>query len=133
MATSYRLPVVSRNALAEAHGASLNGGTRELRTGPEPTLTSDADSGTLIATLTFGSPAFGSASAGTVTANAIASTTAVAAGTIAHWRDKTAGGVVRAQGNVTATAGDGSYKLDDVAPVLGQTVVAGTITHTQPE
>lgn len=133
MATSYRLSIASRNALADAHCASLNGGTRELRTGAEPALLTDPDSGTLIATFTYGSPAFGAAVSGVATANAVASVLAVASGTVAHFRDKTSGGAVRAQGNVTNVAGDGSYKLDNPAIVAGQTVVFGTVTHEQKE
>lgn len=133
MATSYRLSIPARNAAADAHCAALNGGTRELRTGPEPALLTDADSGTLIATFAFGSPAFGAAVNGIATANAVASVTAAASGTVAHFRDKASGGVVRAQGNVTNLGGDGSYKIDNPAIVAGQLCVFGVVTHEQKE
>lgn len=133
MATSYRLSIADRNDQADTHCAALDGGTRELRTGAEPASVADPDSGTLIATFTFGSPAFGAAASGVATANAVASVAAVASGTVAHFRDKTSLGAVRAQGNVTNNAGDGAYKIDNPAIVSGQLCVFGAFTHTTNE
>jgi len=67
--------------------ALLNGGSLKIYTGTQPAL-NGAVTGTLLVTLTFGSPAFGTATAsgGTVTAlaNAITSGTAVASGTAGY-------------------------------------------------
>lgn len=66
---------LARSAAANAVAALVDGGsgagTLQVRTGSAPTATTDANSGTLLATVTFSDPAFGSASAGVVTASSI--------------------------------------------------------------
>lgn len=69
--------------MATAFAALCNSGTIQLYSGPQPANanTSVSGSNTLLATLTFGSTAWGAPVAGLLTANAITPGTAVASGT----------------------------------------------------
>lgn len=59
------------NALVDAIDAGAGAGTLEIRTGAAPAATTDADTGTLLATLTFSDPAYGNAAAGVAQESAI--------------------------------------------------------------
>lgn len=90
----------ARDAGINAVAATLNGGSVRIYSGTAP---ADADAAlagnTLLAQLTLGNPAFGAASSGVVTANAItADTSADATGTPTFYRLLTSGGVVVYQG-----------------------------------
>lgn len=64
---------------------SIPGAYIEIRTGTQPTLVEDAATGTLLATLTMGNPAFGAASTGIAYANTIAADTSANATGTAGW------------------------------------------------
>ncbi len=124
-----------RNAMVNAATALIDAGsgagTLEIRTGAAPTNTSDADSGTLLATVTFSDPAFGSSSSGTGTASSITSDTNVdASGTAAHFRIKDSNGVVRMQGSVGTSGAD--INFNTVTFVAGGTAAISSLTMTQP-
>ena len=126
-----KIGTAARNAIVDAFCALLDGGTITIRTGAAPTNPSDADSGTLLATLGFSSPAFGASSSGTATANAISSDTSVdASGTAAHFRMKSSGGTCHAQGTVNTSGGDMNFNT--VAFVAGGTCSISSLTVTQP-
>lgn len=74
MAVNTILYNVARNAALDAGGitALLAGGKIQIRTGAQPAA-EGALTGTLLSTLTFGTPALGAAAAGVATANAITS------------------------------------------------------------
>jgi hypothetical protein len=113
--------------LIDAGGA----GSLAVRTGSAPTNTTDADSGTLLATLAFGATAFGSASSGVATANAITSDTSIDAdGTAAHFRIKSGAGTVIAQGTVGTSGAD--INFNSVTFVTGGTAAISSLTYTQP-
>lgn len=100
-------------------------GKIEIRTGTAPTRCEDADSGTLLAELTFSATAFGAASDGTdkasATANSISSdTSANNDGTAAHFRVKNGSGNVVWQG--TVGQGSGDLSLDSTSISTGDTV-----------
>ena len=79
MALNFKISTPARNAACDAIVDLVDGGagagTLAIRTGSPPTNPADADSGTLLGTLTFSDPAFGAASGGTATASAITSDT----------------------------------------------------------
>lgn len=108
-----------------AKAALLNGGTLQIYEGSQPALNS-ALTGTLLATLTFGSPAFASAlaSGGTVTAaaNPITSGTAVATGAPGYFALVTSSG----QTVLTGTVGDGSVSGVDLV-IPGLAVASGAL------
>lgn len=119
------------DALVDLIDAGTPPGTLVIRTGSAPTNTTDADSGTLLATLTFSTTAFGAASSGVATANAITSDTNVdASGTAAHFRIKNAAGTVITQGTVGTSGAD--INFDSVTFVAGGTAAISSLTITQP-
>lgn len=58
----------------------------QLRTGNAPTNITDAAAGTLLATFELPAPAFGDATNGVATANAITPTVGLTGGTVGHYR-----------------------------------------------
>lgn len=119
------------DALVDLIDAGTPPGTLEVRTGSAPTNTTDADSGTLLATLTFSSTAFGAASNGVATANSITSDTNIdATGTAGHFRIKNAAGTVIMQGTCGTSGADINW--NSVSFVAGGTASISSMTVTQP-
>jgi hypothetical protein len=119
------------DAVVDLIDAGASAGTLLIRTGSAPTNTTDADSGTLLATLTFSDPAFGAASSGVATASAITSDTSIDAdGTAAHFRIKDSNAVVIAQGTVGTSGSD--INFNSVTFVTGGTAAISSLTYTQP-
>jgi hypothetical protein len=107
-------------------------GTIEIRTGTQPATADTAASGTLLATLTLPNPAFGAASNGVATANAIAAVAAVATNTAGWFRAKSGGGATVLDGSITATGGGGDMQLNSVSLVNGVNVQVTSWTVTMP-
>jgi hypothetical protein len=133
----YKISDLARNDMADALVDRFDLGaaaaTIEIRTGAAPALTTDADSGTLLGTLTCSDPAFGNAAAGVATASAITGdTSADATGTAGHFRVKDSNGLVHLQGDITVTAGGGALELDSVAIVAGGQINITAFTITEP-
>lgn len=132
-----KISTLARNAAVDAVVDLIDGGsgagTTEVRTGSAPTNTTDADSGTLLATATFSDPAFGNGATGVATANSITGDSNVdATGTPAHFRCKDSNGVVIWQGTAGASA-----EMSITGLVGGQLIAGGTfsissMTVTQP-
>lgn len=122
---------VACDAIVDLVDAGAAAGTIAIRTGTAPAGTGDADTGTLLATLTFSDPAFGAAASGVATANAIASDTSVdATGTAAHYRVKDSNGVVVWQGGVGTSGQD--INFNTVSFVAGGTCAISSFTVTVP-
>jgi len=130
---SYRLANATRSACADANVDLLDSGTIEVRTGAQPTNVDDADSGTLLGTLTFGSPAFGGASNGVATANAISSDAdADASGDAGHVRIKKSDTNIHSDA-VAGESGDSpDVEFDNKSIVAGGTIAISSMTITQP-
>ena len=139
------ISTAARNAACDAIVDLVDGGagagTIQIRTGAAPTAPSDADTGTLLATLTFSDPAFGAASSGVATASAITSDTNVDdTGTAAHYRVKDSNGTVIWQGNVSTSGAAPSAGLaellatadladvDDAVLAVVEQILAGELT-----
>ena len=125
----------ARNAAVNAVAGLLDGGSSNaniyVRTGAAPTNTTDADSGTLLATLPMSDPAFGSATGGTAAANAITSDTNIAAtGTVGHFRAKDSNGVTVLQGSCGTSGAD--INFDSVSFIACGTCAITSLTLTQP-
>jgi len=133
MASNAYISDTAANAEANALTALLNGGTLEIYTTPQPANANTAvTSQTLLATLTFGNPAFGSAVAGIATANAIASGTAVATGTAVWFRClKSDGTTVVCDGSVGTSGSD--LNLNSTAIQTGATVSVTSLTYQAKE
>jgi hypothetical protein len=121
------------NAEANALAPLLNNGFIEIFSGTQPANANTALSGnTLLATLTFGSPAFGSAAAGVITANAIASGTAVATDTATFARLYESNGTT-VVGDVTVGTSGAGINLNTTSIVSGGLVSVTSYTHTVTE
>jgi hypothetical protein len=116
---------------ADALAAMLNGGTLKIYDGTQP-ATADTAVGAqvLLATLTFGNPAFGSAVNGVATANAITSDSdADATGTATWCRALKSDGSVVCDGSVgTASA---NLILNTVSIVIHAAVSCSAYTLTE--
>lgn len=132
---TYRLSTGARNAACDAivDRIDLNSppGTIAIRTSTQPTNVGDADSGTLLGTLTFASTAFGSASTGVATAASIVSdTNADASGTAGHFRIKDGSANIHSDG--TCGQGTGDLSFDNSVIVAGGTIAISSMTITVP-
>ena len=132
---AFRLSTDTRNkacdAIVDDIDAGSGAGTIAIRTGSQPSNVGDSDSGTLLGTLTFSDPAFGSASTGTATASSITSdTNADASGTAGHFRIKDSDANIHSDG--TCGLGSGDLSFDNNVIVAGGTIAISSMTVTQP-
>jgi hypothetical protein len=116
-----RVSTASRNTMIDAWTALLNGGSIRIYDGSRPATPETAVSTqTLLATLTFGSPAFGSAASASAAANAITADSAIDTNGTAAWaRILTSGGTAVADCTVSATGGGGDIQFPTVSFVAG--------------
>jgi hypothetical protein len=120
------------DAVVDLVDAGAGPGTLVIFGSACPTNVDDADSGTVLAVLTFSDPAFGAASNGVATASAITQdSSADATGTAACFRVKDSNGVARFQGAV-GTAG-AQLNLVTTSIVATQPVQVTSFTYTQPK
>lgn len=121
------------NAACDAMAVLLNAGTLKIYTvgsGVPATAATAISDQVLLATLTLGNPAFGSAAAGVATANAITGDTAAdATGTASFYRLLTSGGSSRVQGLCGTSASD--LNLNTVSIVSGAQVDVTALTLTE--
>lgn len=130
---AFRLSTNTRNKACDAIVDEIDvggAGTLAIRTGSQPTNVGDADTGTLLGTLTFSATAFGSSSSGTSTAASITSATAGNSGTAAHFRIKSGGGSIHSDG--TCGQGTGDLSFDNSTIVSGGTIACSSFTVTVP-
>lgn len=129
MARSTRISIAAANLEADALATALNGGTIRIYTGTQPDNPEDTATGTLLAECTFDDPAFGSASGGIITANAITAEDSALADGDAGW--------FRALTSADDAMFDGSAGAEDCDLILsrkdiqtGDTVEIESLTHT---
>lgn len=132
---AVRLTNDTRNKLATALRDDIDAGAGpgviEIRTGPQPADVDDADSGTLLATLTCSDPSAPVPVDGVLTLSAITSdTNADASGTAGHFRVKDSSGNVVADG--TCGQGSGDLSFDNNVIVAGGTVATSSFVITVP-
>ena len=132
---AYRLSTDTRNkacdAIVDDIDAGAGAGTIAIRTGTQPTNVGDADTGTLLGTLTFSDPAFGSASTGVATASSITSdTNADNSGTAGHFRIKDSDGNIHSDG--TCGTSGAELNFDNATIVAGGTIAISSMTLTMP-
>jgi glutamate synthase domain-containing protein 3 len=133
MSNIANLSDATANAEANALAPLLNAGFIELYTGAQPANANTALSGnTLLATMTFGNPAFGAAAAGVITANTIASGTAVATGTATFARLYKSDGTTVVMDVTVGTSG-AAINLNTTSIVTGGLVSITSFTHTVTE
>lgn len=132
MALNTRISVVARNTQLDALRVLLDGGFIRIYDGAQPASPDTAISTqVLLAELSLANPAFGAASAGVITANAItADSSANATGTAAWFRAVKADGTAVIDGSVgTATA---NLILNTLSIIAGAPVSISAWTHGLP-
>ena len=132
---AMRLSTAARNAACDAIVDLIDGGTPPgtcaIRTGAQPTNVGDADSGTLLGTLTFSTTAFGAASTGVATAATITSdSSADNSGSVGHARIKNAAASILF--DCTCAQGSGDINFDNGAIVAGGVIAISSMTVTVP-
>ncbi len=137
MASDFEISVAARNAACNAIvdliDAGAGAGTLQIRSGAPPATPATADSGTLLATLTFSDPAFGNASTGVATASAITSdSSADASNDAGHFRVKDSDGNVIMQGTAGEAADTPDMTFDEKSIVAGGVVACTSFTVTVP-
>lgn len=117
------------NAIETAIGTSA---VLKIRTGAVPTNIADADSGTVLATMSLPSDWMAAASSGAKAKDGTwQDASADDAGTAGHFRIYASDGTTQhIQGTVTATGGGGDMTLDNTSIAAGQTVTISTFTLT---
>lgn len=134
MANNLKTSIVSRNAELDALAALANSGPIRIYDGSQPSTPETAVSTqTLLATCTFGATAFGSASSGVITANAITQDSAIdATGTAAWFRVlKSDGTTVLWDGSVGTSSAD--MILATVSLVANAILQISSLTYTLPQ
>lgn len=130
---ALKFSVAVRNAMLDAIETAIGASAvLKLRTGAAPAGIGDADSGTVVATLSL--PADWMAAAGSgqkAKSGTWQDASADADGTIAHFRLYASDGVtVHAQGSVTQTGGGGDLTLDNCVVTTGQQITITGFTLT---
>jgi hypothetical protein len=130
---AVKISVTVRNARLDAIETAIGvSAVLKIRDGAPPTNIADADSGTVLATMTLPSNWMADAASG---AKALTGTwqdaDADAAGTAGHFRVYASNGTTQhIQGTVTATGGGGDMTLDNAVIALHQVVNVTTFTLT---
>jgi hypothetical protein len=130
---AVKLSVAVRNARLDAIETTIGASAiLKIRTLAPPTNITDADAGTVLATLPLPSDWMLAASAGSKAKSGTWQDTAAdAAGTAGHFRIYATDGTTQhLQGTVTATGGGGDLELDNVVLAVGQQVTITTFTLT---
>lgn len=130
---AVKMSVAVRNARLDAIETTIGtSAVLKIRTGAAPANITDADSGTVLATLSLPSDWMAAAAAGSKAKSGTwEDTSADAAGTAAHFRIYASDGTTQhIQGTVTATGGGGDMTVDNTSFAAGQsfTVTAFTLT-----
>ena len=130
---AIKMSVTVRNARLDAIEVAIAASAvLKIRTLAPPTNITDADAGTVLATLVLPSDWMNPASGGSKTKlGTWQDAAADAAGTAGHFRIYAADGTTQhLQGTVTATAGGGDLELDNTVLAVGQQVTITTFTLT---
>ena len=129
---SLQYSVAVRNAKLDVVESTIGTSpTLLIKTGAVPASCAAANSGTVLATVSLPSDWMAAASSGSkAKAGTWEDTSADAAGTAAHFRIISSGGVCHMQGTVTATGGGGDMTVDNTSFAAGQqfTVTSFTLT-----
>lgn len=127
-----RISAAAEDAIVDAVcglvDAGAAAGTLKIYTGAQPATADTAPSGTLLATVTLGDPAFGASSGGSASATDPAAVTGAAAGTAGWFRVADSNGNAVYDGAVTASGGGGELELSTTTISVGVTVDITALT-----
>ena len=124
----------TRILITDAVKAAFNSATIKIYTGAMPANPQAAATGTLLATITMPSTAFGASnSTGTATANAISAVTAANSGTAGYARaTKSDGTTVIMDLTVGTTGGPEDFLINSLAIASGASVSVTSFTLSSP-
>ena len=130
---TVKFSVAVRNARLDALETAIGtSAVLKIRSGSAPTNITDADSGTVLATLSLPSDWMANAASGSKSKSGTwQDTSADNTGTAAHFRLYASDGTTQhMQGSITATGGGGDMTVDNTSFATGQsfTVTAFTLT-----
>lgn len=120
------------NAQAEFNGELFDGGTLEIYTSTQPSSANDSPTGSLLATISIPTPAFGSPSGGVVAKAGSWSATASATGTAGWARFISADTNKNMDVACTDTPGSNDLLLNDLDITMGDTVTVVSLTYAEP-
>lgn len=129
-----KFSVTVRNARADAVETAIGGSAvLKIRSGAPPTNITDADSGTVLATLNLPADWLAGASNGTKAKSGTwEDLSADAAGTAGHFRIYASDGTTQHwQGTVTATGGGGDMTIDNTSIASGQQITVTSFSWTE--
>lgn len=131
-----RLSTAARNAstagVVGLIDAGIGPGTIQIRSGAQPATAGTAASGTLLATVTLGDPAFGAPATGTATGADPAPVTGVADGAAGWFRVLDSTGATVFDGSVTVTGGGGDMTVATTTISVGVSVDVTALSYTTP-
>lgn len=121
-----------RNARLDSIETTISTGPLlRIYTGTPPAATTDAASGTLLATITLPSDWLAAASGGAKAKSGTWSASASGTGTAGYFRIlESSGTTTHIQGTVTATGGGGDMTVDNTSIANGQTITVNTFSLT---
>lgn len=129
---TIQLSTTLRNNMVGQYETTIGTGPKlQLRTGAQPADCAAADSGTLIAEITLPSDWMTAPSAGAIGKNGTWAGTAVATGTIGHYRIKDSGGTTTHEQGSVGTSGTDLILDSNIINSIGQNVTATGWTRTQ--
>lgn len=132
---AIKMSVAVRNGMLDAIEVAIGvSAILKIRTGAAPTNCSDADTGTVLATLNLPSDYMAAASSGSKAKSGTwQDASADAGGTAAHWRLYASDGTTcHMQGTCTVTGGGGDMELSTVTLVSGAPFDVTAFTLTAP-
>lgn len=134
---TYRRANATRNAACDAEAALFNGGTIDFRSGSQPADPDDADTGTVLATVTMGNPAFGAAGTvnpGEAIAEAITGDSSIdQSGTVGYAVFKRSGGSKIGDASCGGSGSGADIIFDNPVLVAGGELLVPSLTLTHPE
>ena len=124
--------VAVRNAELDAHETAIGASAvLMIRTGAPPANITDADSGTVLATINLPSDWMAAASNGSKAKSGTWQANGSADGVAGHFRLYASNGTTQhMQGTVTGSGGGGDMTLDNINIATGQQVTVNTFTLT---
>ena len=123
----------NRSRAADAVLVRANSGSLRIYSGTAPaTIDAALGAAVLLATLPLSATAFGAASSGVATANAITSATAAASGTASFFRVLESDGTTGVYQGTVGTSG-AELNLSTVSILAGGTVSVSSMTYTQAQ
>lgn len=131
MASNLKVSYSAANAQANALAALCNNGFIDIYSNTQPSTPETAAGATALATLQFGATAFGAASNGVITANAIASVTIANGGTAVWFRVTQSDHSTPVFDGSCGTSG-ADMNINAVALVANATLQVSALTYTVP-